>query len=46
MEMKKNNQIIELLSSVSLEVYEYLGGLNFDEKDFQIALGYELEKKI
>ena len=30
--MKKNNQIIELLSNVSLELYEYLGGLNFDEK--------------
>ena len=30
--MKKNNQIIELLSNVSLEVYEYLGGLKFDEK--------------
>ena len=43
--MKKNNQIIELLSDASLEVYKYLGGLNFDEKDFQIALGYELEKK-
>ena len=44
--MKKNNQIIELLSDATLEIYKYLGGLNFDEKDFQIALGYELEKKI
>ena len=43
--MKKINQIIELLSNASLEVYKYLGWLNFDEKDFQIALGYELEKK-
>ena len=38
--MKKNNQIIELLSDASLEVYKYLGGLSFEEKDFQIALGY------
>ena len=28
-----------------LEVYDHLGGLNFDEKDFQLALGHELTKK-
>ena len=33
------------LGDLCLEVYSYLGGLNFDEKDFQIALGYELSKQ-
>ena len=40
--MKK---IIKTLEEISLEVYEELGGLNFDEKEFQIALGYELGLK-
>jgi len=43
--MKIKNNIIKILSECSLEIYKYLGWLNFDEKDFQIALGYELEKK-
>ena len=40
--MSKN---LKILGKLSLEVYEHLGGLNFDEKDFQIALGYELTIK-
>ena len=40
--MKK---IIKTLEEISLEVYEELGGLNFDEKEFQIALGHELGLK-
>ena len=29
---------------ISKEVYSHMGGLNFDEKDFQLAFGYELDK--
>ena len=43
--MAKKNDIISILGEISLEVYKELGGLNFDEKDFQIGLGYELTKK-
>ena len=42
--MKKNN-LISLLEKISLDVFNELGGLNFDEKDFQIALGHELGLK-
>ena len=42
---KKVNNFVKTLGNISLEVYNQLGGLNFDEKDFQIALGYELSKK-
>ncbi len=38
-------KLIKLLGSSSMNVYDELGGLNFDEKDFQIALGYELNLK-
>ncbi len=38
-------KLIETLEKISLDVYIELGGLNFDEKDFQVALGYELTKK-
>lgn len=31
------------LIQISKEVYLHMGGLNFDEKDFQLAFGYELE---
>ena len=34
---------IETLNHLCLEVYEHLGGGNFDEKDYQKALGYELK---
>ena len=47
MTTKFKKKFIELLSELSIEVYEELGGGNFDEKDFQKALGYEFsEKKI
>ena len=35
---KKINNFVKTLGNISLEVYDQLGGLNFDEKDFQIAL--------
>ncbi len=41
----KINNFVKTLGNISLEVYDQLGGLNFDEKDFQIALGYEFSKK-
>ena len=43
--MVKKDKKLNLLGDLCLEVYNYLGGLNFDEKDFQVALGYELTKK-
>ena len=42
---EKINNFTKTLGNISVEVYNELGGLNFDEKDFQIALGYELSKK-
>lgn len=36
------NKLIKILEEISLNIYSELGGLNFDEKEFQIALGYEL----
>ena len=41
--MNKNK--LKILGDICLEIYDHLGGLNFDERDFQIALGYELTKK-
>ena len=38
-------KLIKLLGSSSMNIYDELGALNFDEKDFQIALGYELNLK-
>ncbi len=38
-------KLIKILEKISLEVYKELGGLNFDEKEFQIALGHELGLK-
>lgn len=38
-------QILKTLEKICLEIYDELGGLNFDEKDFQVALGYELSNK-
>ena len=35
---------INKLAELSLEVYEHLGGGNFDEKDYQKALGYEFKQ--
>ena len=41
----KINPLVRILNDLSLEIFSHLGGLNFDEKDFQLALGYELQKK-
>lgn len=38
-------KLLKLLGNLSMNVYDELGALNFDEKDFQIALGYELNLK-
>lgn len=38
----KKTKLIKTLEKVCLDIYDELGGLNFDEKDFQVALGYEL----
>ena len=43
--MVRKNNLLKLLGKISIEVFDQLGGLNFDEKDFQIALGYELDSK-
>ena len=43
--MKKKDKKLIVLGDLCLEVYSHLGGLNFDEKDFQIALGHELTNK-
>ncbi len=36
---------IKSLEDICLDIYSELGGLNFDEKDFQVAFGYELGLK-
>lgn len=38
----KKTKLIKSLEKICIDIYNELGGLNFDEKDFQIALGYEL----
>ena len=43
--MLKKDKNFKILGDLCLEVYSQLGGLNFDEKDFQVALGYEFSKK-
>ena len=43
--MLKKDKNFKILGDLCLEVYGQLGGLNFDEKDFQVALGYEFSKK-
>jgi GxxExxY protein len=37
--------LIKTLEKICLDIYEHMGGMNFDEKDFQIALGHELDLK-
>ena len=39
------SKLLKTLGKISLDVYEEMGGLNFDEKDFQIAIGHELDLK-
>ncbi|MDA9834987.1 GxxExxY protein [Gammaproteobacteria bacterium] len=38
-------KLIKILEEISLDIFNEMGGLNFDEKDFQIALGHELGLK-
>ena len=45
MVLRKSLKLIEVLGNLSLDIYDQMGGLNFDEKDFQIAIGYELTSK-
>lgn len=42
--MVNKDKKLKNLGDLCLEVYRHLGGLNFDERDFQVALGYELSK--
>ena len=35
--------MLKKIIQISKEVYLHMGGLNFDEKDFQLAFGYELD---
>ena len=43
--MAKKNKLMKVLGNLSLDIYDQMGGLNFVEKDFQIAIGYELTSK-
>ena len=38
-------KLIKSLEEISLDIFEHMGGMNFDEKDFQVAFGYELGLK-
>ncbi len=40
--MAINTKFSERLANICLDIFEHLGGGNFDEKDYQKALGYEL----
>ena len=43
--MAKKNKLMKVLGNLSLDIYDQMGGLSFDQKDFQIAIGYELTSK-
>ena len=43
--MTKKNKLIEVLGKLSLDIYEHMGGLNFKEESFHVAIGHELTKK-
>jgi len=43
--MTKKNKLIEVLGKLSLEIYHHMGGLNFKEESFHVAIGYELTLK-
>jgi len=36
------DELLITLAKISQEIYDHLGGMNFDESDFQTAFGYEL----
>ena len=43
--LTKKNKLIEVLGKLSLDIYEHMGGLNFKEESFHVAIGHELTKK-
>ena len=43
--MTKKNKLMEVLGKLSLEIYDHIGGLNFKEESFQVAIGHELTIK-
>ena len=43
--MNKKNKLMEVLGKLSLEIYDHIGGLNFKEESFQVAIGHELTLK-
>ena len=43
--MTKKNKLIDVLGKLSLDIYEHMGGLNFKEESFHVAIGHELGKK-
>ena len=43
--MTKKNKLMEVLGKLSLEIYDHIGGLNFNEESFQVAIGHELTLK-
>lgn len=38
------DELLITLAKISEEIYDHLGGMNFDERDFQTAFGYELNE--
>jgi len=43
--MTKKNKLMDVLGKLSLEIYDHIGGLNFKEESFQVAIGHELTLK-
>ena len=43
--MAKKNKLIEVLGNLSLDIYDQIGGLNFKEESFHVAIGHELTLK-
>ena len=43
--MTKKNKLMEVLGKLSLEIYDHIGGLNFKEESFHVAIGHELTLK-
>ena len=43
--MTKKNKLMEVLGKLSLEIYNHMGGLNFKEESFHVAIAHELGRK-
>ena len=41
----KTSPLVKLLGELGSSIFDEIGGLSFDEKDFQVALGYELTQQ-